>query len=1386
VPKTPPLLFCLLFCACVLNAADVSQNPANFTRELKRVCSTGSTTPWQLKPDGTLLRRMEAPAGQTWDLRTVDSLTVSALRNDRSTGGLRLRWVLHSRCGGAYQSAHAKAISNAAPGTVTVSLVPAHAGLVPLGHQRPWDDLAAAEIIAAELRAECSFNAAGEALLVTLTQSAAPARAAQTQTPELTGLRVLAAPASSRSETHLVFHLNPMPADPFEVDGDGDVRVTLPDGSHALAYLDQDFIFRDDGSAAHAIPVGAPYFRAPLPNLPPKGTLKISSGTNHWTLDAAALKTLQEPAAAASSTVAPGRWTPSFTAAIPTEPPHGLPRLCSTLNARGAFEPQPRTIPTDPCWRPVPFWTSDWGGFSGTLQPNLELAARMDAELLAASGKEPRPLLLFDGATLGRTGPFNWLSHPARGDVNGPGELYRTEAGERFLRRWMRYALARWNDSKSVSELWIALETLAPGDAAFFARLAPSLAAWLPTPSPAPARRASNAERLPVYTLHPFASNDGVTRTIATFDGTDIGTWFADSRQGKSGGGRIATGSDGAHGYEVRARTTTETSIGLTSDYTRLPVVWNQTSPDNLFAGDTLLLDILVPATAPHDLRAGIHLRDRDGLWYQTLLPGMPNPGDWCTLALDLSGRNAHGLTPVAHAKPWTDYSRQRVGEIGLHIFSTHKDWTPTQGGPPEALRVQVDHIRLARRPAKADVKTEFTVLRQRVIRNGTAALELKDAAPGDLYECDVSINHAFENPFDPTQCDLSATLELPSGKKVNVPLFFTQPCVRSEAPASGDEIVEPLGREHFTLRYRILEPGPHRATLELRVGGRYDVQRKWANDNRFSPDGRAQAALGRGRGGQSQYPERFERGKRVVETVNFVPGDVSASLELGTPVFTARAAEKPFKGFVRTADDRRHFQFDDGSFYYALGPCVRSPSDQRVAYNSDKWSPDEIGRLSRRGTFQYDDYFAAYEKAGINWARVWMCPWWGALEWRRDWPGYQGVGRYNLLNAWRVDHLLAEAERRGIYISLCLTNHGQYAITIDSEWANNPYNARLGGPLVAASEFFSRGDAKILHQNKLRYILARYGHSPAVASWSLFSELEWTEEYEPYYGWGGNDTPAPLIDSWHSEMADFLHRNDVNRHLVLTHYSHPTHGLSTLALPEVDIAASNAYSAFQEFGSGQYDAAFALASYWAGLPQSNLRGMSHLNKPVLVEEQGRHWMGGRNNSEVQLRADLHAQLWGGMVQPLAGATGYWWWVQLHIDNRYEKYAALARFMKGEDFRPAKGETKLEPAFRSVPSPSGELHGRALKSNRRLYGWIYHPRTPFGEDSKEVPNGELRVGGLEPGPYTLELWDTYKGEIIETREIPIAPGEGGKGQSVLIKLPPVKKDMAFKLKPSAK
>ena len=839
---------------------------------------------------------------------------------------------------------------------------------------------------------------------------------------------------------------------------------------------------------------------------------------------------------------------------------------------------------------------------------------------------------------------------------------------------------------------------------------------------------------LPARTQPPPATPElGAPTTVATLsDGKPpVYKWYADERTGSPCNGSQSV-EEGQQVFALQSTGRAPAALCITGRDGSRRAPWDKPANDNLFSADALVFQVWCPAEQAAG-RVGVHVRDRNGLWFDTLLPGTLNPGEWSTYALDLTAENVHRLRAVGHSAAWTDYSRQRLGEIGIHIFAA----PPAPGAAPLTgpLSVKFRDIHTVafesiqrRRPAVA--LTPFDPLTQQPAAAGAAKAEL---LRGELWESHVQVGKTFDNPFDPCDCDLNAVIVTPSGKTVRVPAFFDQVCRRREATPGGDEIVEPSGQEFFTVRYRAVEAGPHSVTWELREGGKYDV----------TEDGHTR--------------------------VRFVPGAVSARLALPNPAFTAAeppaTAEKRFHGFMRCADDRRHFQFEDGTFFYPIGPCLRSPSDTRVPYIDAKWGGDEIARINRRGTYQYDDYIAAAAKNGVSWARVWMCSWWGGLEWRRDWPGYQGAGRYNLLNAWRIDHVIELAEQNGMEINLCLTNHGQFAPNVDTEWANNPYSMAYGGPLQAPREFFTRPEAKILHQNKLRYVVARYGHSPAVMAWALFSECEFTQEYSEH------ENNSLNVCDWHAQMADFLKEIDPNKHLVTTHFSHPHHGIDVLAIPEIDFATSNAYSAFNEL-TNRFDAAEALASFWSG--RGNFKGFTVYKKPALVEEQGRHFMGGGSNTRETLDADLHAGIWGSLVQPLSGATGYWWWLHLHFDKRWEAYKPFAAFMKGEDLRPAKDEQILDAV--EIPVSNAQLKARALRSKDRLYLWIYHVNAPLAQAAPPISAATLKLTDLRKGTYHIQFWNTYTGAIINQMQVMI-DGE------YELHLPTVTKDIAVKVLP---
>jgi len=1355
--------------------------------ELASAFSAKGRKAWTFTPassDSTRVLRTTS----VWDIRRAETISVRARIAQRQLHALRLRWVVTSRLGAyaAAESVPVPIIGTEAPVEADVSLD--GGALIPVGHQRPWDALAASEVKSLGLRAEVSGSS--QQLKVELSRpqiTLSSVEEGEVVKRRLLELRAEPAPADIDAAAMLVFRIDPLPGDPFAPDGEGDVSVHLPDGFEAMAFLDQPQMLQADGWASRYVPTGPPVYRAYLPVWPKNGSFFINCGAHGWQIPAAAVpRTEHRATAAASAVAAPSekkeeqaddahpswRWQPPLE--IPFPPPgdpfaqglwSGAPEAWRLEGNQWKVAERPKS---KQAWRPVTFWNHKWGCFGGLGRPDFNLVARVDARLLTASkAKERRPLVLLDGEGFIRHGTFTWLSHPLYvengGLLYGPGELLRTREGFDYCRRVARYSLARWGRSKSVSCFVLTARPSTPGVAEFHDRFAESIRGWL-----------DRCGR-PLYSLHPFTREP---RTVKPVEGIGSerppvgGAW----RWGLPQPERISIQTEGM-GAETRAMLeltarARQMSVCAIKPYRIVAYPYHRPSPDNFHVADALVFDVWLPSDAPSDMRAGIHLRDRNGLWFQTLLPGLLNPGDWTTCMVDLRGENPHGLKAVGHKKAWTDYSRGRLKEVGLHVFSTH---------PDDRLRVRFANVRGVsfEQHSKPEPRRIDLVVQP-----------AKQVKKGEVWEAHLRINHTYDNPFDPCQVDLAAVVKTPSGRTMRVPAFWNQPCERREEKPGGAEILEPVGEERFTVRYRVLEPGPHQVTFELREGGTYKkTEERWATDYRFSVDGKPyQPVFRKELSWVFRYENRTPNGKRLIESLAFKPGNVVARLDVKN-AFVAGATAPHWRGFIRVDPDRRHFRYDDGSFYYAIGPCLRSPSDNRLPYVSNKFHPREIDRIGKRGTYQFDEYMAAFGANGINWTRVWMCSWWCGLQWRRDWPNYHGIGRYNLVNAWRLDHVLREAERLGIHISLCLTNHGQVSRLIDTEWKDNPYNRALGGPLRSASEFFTRSAPQMAHMNMLRYIAARWGHSPAILTWDLFSELEYTEEYRPYVRWPRPDSAPRNIDRWHQKMSRFLKHVDVNQHMVASHYSRPIRGYHTLALPEIDVAASNAYSAFEEIAQGRKDASAALADFWQGNDYQGgaMRGYRVFGKPVLVEEQGRHWMGaetedGRvhpHNTREQLDADLHAGLWGSIMQPLAGATGYWWWLHLHYDQRYGEYKALANFVKGEDFRASKGESPLEPRVLSVGNDNGQLKARVRASSHRAYAWVYHIRVPVRAGRyPTVPNARIAIPNLRGGVYTIEFWDTHKGVRTSAARM------NHSGGALTLKLPPVVGDIAIKVKPA--
>ncbi|MCK5849506.1 MAG: DUF5060 domain-containing protein [Kiritimatiellae bacterium] len=612
-----------------------------------------------------------------------------------------------------------------------------------------------------------------------------------------------------------------------------------------------------------------------------------------------------------------------------------------------------------------------------------------------------------------------------------------------------------------------------------------------------------------------------------------------------------------------------------------------------------------------------------------------------------------------------------------------------------------------------------------------------------DKLELDFQLKRKFRNPYDPEEIDVSIVLTDPTGKTLQHPGYFHEPWVLKIIDEKETPVRE--GKPSWRIRFAPWRQGEYKWTLTAKTGDEKAVMK-------------------------------------------------------GS--FVCTPAKTP--GFVHLSKrDPRYMEFSNGDFYYPIGHNLRSPSDRRPnIYGADVTA--NLNRAERQGTRIYAEWFKKMHAHDENFSRVWMSPWWCGLEWNRDSTGFHGTGYYNQANAACLDRILELAEKEHIYLNLETANHGMFSTFIDKQWRHNPLNkANKGGFLSFATQFFTDKRAKKTHENKLRYTIARWGYSTAIAWWGIMTEAEWTE---PYYR--GLDhvklnkldvapwVPRPYKTKKHKEdllqwivdMDQFIRRTDAHPHLVSSHFSNPQNGTELWRRDGNDIVHNNAYTSFTEYwkknmfigSKGCADVIYVFCNTYNTYAK---------RKPLLIGE----WAGNpHKNTESHLSAELHTGTWAMLMTRAAGTTGYWWWNLLDAKNLYPDFQAAAAFMKGEDRREKKYLSKRadisfpnnidiieqpqETEHRHMDTPakkhkiviSHSRSGLILYNSHELFAYIYtdainrnkNSLLATGHDDKAFPKsgkGWLNLPGkLTNGAYRLEYWNTFSGEIIDTTEVSVS------------------------------
>lgn len=413
---------------------------------------------------------------------------------------------------------------------------------------------------------------------------------------------------------------------------------------------------------------------------------------------------------------------------------------------------------------------------------------------------------------------------------------------------------------------------------------------------------------------------------------------------------------------------------------------------------------------------------------------------------------------------------------------------------------------------------------------------------------------------------------------------------------------------------------------------------------------------------------------------------------ETGTGPFTLNVVDDSAPGFVRVSEaDSTTFEHSRGRFFYPFG--------QNVCWASD-----------------YEYFFGKIRGYGGNWVRIWMCPWNLWLE------GKDGPGVYDLKAAEELDRIVELAEQYGIYIQLVFDYHGIVA----GDWDRNPYNVKNGGWCAAPEDFWRHSETKRSYRKRLDYIVARWGASQNIFAWELFNEVDLARRADD------RDVIA-----WHREMGGYLKEIDPYDHLVTTSTVGRDRLCKLWSLAEIDFTQSHFYT------GSVFD---AVAQNWFA--------KRAYNKPYLVGEFGR----GTQAHHDQVDPEgilLSASLWLAATTPAGGNAMPWWW-DTHIDpnDLYGRFAAVARFLDGEDRR-GRCDEFFERRVELGPNNVIRMQGIANRTSAFVY--IYDPERILKPKEAAriaaIPKPfVLTIDGMLWGDYTAEVWRTESGELVDTLE----------------------------------
>ncbi len=367
-------------------------------------------------------------------------------------------------------------------------------------------------------------------------------------------------------------------------------------------------------------------------------------------------------------------------------------------------------------------------------------------------------------------------------------------------------------------------------------------------------------------------------------------------------------------------------------------------------------------------------------------------------------------------------------------------------------------------------------------------------------------------------------------------------------------------------------------------------------------------------------------------------------------------------------------------------------------------------------------------------------------------WPFYNNslvatdYDDYKQSNLNLYDLIVADAQAKGVHLIFTIWDHPSLR---DREHAWGPGNwARNGfNQITDVQGFFTDEESWAWQENLYRYMIARWGYSPAIGMWQTVSEINGTEAYDN-------------TDDWHNRVNAYFVENDPYRHPTTASKSGDVdweEGHNNMDAPQVHV---------YDFEGDDAVASAEIMAYWTELM------FERADAPNWIGE-----FGVRGNSYYPEL--YHNSVWASLAAGAAMAPAEWNDAGAFMSMTPEMLAVLRSVGTFVDGMPL---AEIDPQTLRIDSSDSAVRGWGVAGADDGFIWVQdfamqgQPIEAIRADETVRSGVVLTVDGLGDGTYLITPYDTWTATYLDAFEVTCEAGTPCE-----VPLPDFEDDRAFKI-----